>query len=146
MPGRWAISLAASPSGTFFSRVLVQLVFTVSGDAPAGSIPVTWSKAEIYGPDLAPLGAELVSGMITVTTPGEPERVFTQISRQEPAQALLYFPTSRGWRYEVLYSGPISNSTWRVFGTAMVGDGSIMSVTDSIHPFSRFYRLRIQPP
>ncbi len=88
-PGRLAVSLAMSRPATGLTGAIAQLWFEVRADAPAVSVPVTWSKAELFGAGLVPFDAEMVSGTITVTSPGQPANSFAQIIRQQPAEVLL---------------------------------------------------------
>jgi hypothetical protein len=145
MPGRMAVSLAKSTAVADSPGPVLHLIFEVRADAPVVTIPINWSKAELFGPGLTPLDTEMIPGAIRVIIPGQPEHVFNQIVRQ-PDGVELNFSTSHGWDYEVLFSGPILNGTWRPLGPKTAGCGSIMRVTDAISPRSRFYRIQVSMP
>jgi hypothetical protein len=57
---------------------------------------------------------------------------------------VLSFPTQAGSTYTVYYKNNLTDPTWTQLGAPVLGNGSIMSVTDGISESHRFYRLTIQ--
>ncbi len=57
---------------------------------------------------------------------------------------LLSFPTQGGSTYTIYYKNSLTDPTWSQLGSAVLGNGSIMTVPDAIGGGTRFYRLMIQ--
>lgn len=60
------------------------------------------------------------------------------------ANIILSFPTETGFQFQVQYQDSLGSGGWTDLGNAVVGDGTVQSVSDPIQGGSRFYRLLIQ--
>jgi hypothetical protein len=56
----------------------------------------------------------------------------------------LRFPTVSGHNYTVLYNSTVVGGTWLPLGSAIPGDDTVKTVTDTVGPSKRFYRLLVQ--
>jgi len=57
---------------------------------------------------------------------------------------VLSFQSQSGSAYQLQYKNHLSDATWTALGSAIAGDGSIKSISDSTGQAQRFYRLSIQ--
>jgi hypothetical protein len=58
---------------------------------------------------------------------------------------LLSFPTQAGFNYTVTYKNNLTDAVWTPLGSAVPGDGTIKSVSDTVTPHAaRYYQLSIQ--
>jgi hypothetical protein len=56
----------------------------------------------------------------------------------------LKFQTQPGSSYTVLYKNSLVGGTWQTLGSAIPGDGTVKTVSDTMTGSARFYRLQIQ--
>lgn len=59
------------------------------------------------------------------------------------SSVLLKFPTQTGHSYTVLYKNSLTGGSWQPLSTAVDGDGTIKTVTDTVGS-QRFYKLLIE--
>jgi hypothetical protein len=57
---------------------------------------------------------------------------------------ILSFPTETGFQYQVQYKDSLGSGEWTDLGNAVVGNGTVQSVSDPVQGGSRLYRLLIQ--
>jgi autotransporter-associated beta strand protein len=58
--------------------------------------------------------------------------------------ATLSFRTLAGYNYQVEYKDNLTDANWTPLGSAISGNGSIQSLSDTPDPSQRFYRVQIQ--
>jgi len=56
----------------------------------------------------------------------------------------LSFLSQTGFSYQILYKDNLTDPTWLYLGSAILGDGTLKTVSDSAGGQQRFYRLFIQ--
>ena len=56
----------------------------------------------------------------------------------------LKFPTQSGHSYTVLYNNTLTGGSWLPLSSAVPGDGTVKTVTDTVGLSQRFYKLLIQ--
>ena len=80
------------------------------------------------------------NGFTELTGPGAP---ISLLAGRTGSDVELTFPTQAGLTYDVLYKTDLAESSWSLL-QQVVGDGSFMTVTDSIGSSAAFYRIEAQ--
>jgi hypothetical protein len=94
-----------------------------------------------YSGSTVPGQPELNTGffMLAATTPD----VRLTASRSG-GNIVISFATQAGLNYQVEYKDNLTDTNWLPLGSALVGNGSVQSATDSIVGSKRFYRVHVQ--
>jgi hypothetical protein len=95
-----------------------------------------------YSGSTVPGQPELNTGffMLAATTP---DVILT--ATRSGGNIVISFPTQNGHSYQVEYKNNLSDPGWTPLGSAIAGNGSVQSASDSIGGRSaRFYRIHVQ--
>jgi hypothetical protein len=60
------------------------------------------------------------------------------------ANVVLSYQTQPGFHYTIFYKNHLADSAWSPLDSAVLGDGTVQSVSDGVGLASRFYQLEIQ--